>query len=128
MSDYKMKVKEHVRSINTITLLNYKLASESLVNAQTLKDAESKVTPMKKKRYGNAVEWVGSDAAFKRFYSYVVIALGKGTSKQFSLPCCTACGRNALGQHFEAVPQLLVHHSGPEHNDVLIQLKKRFLY
>ena len=48
ISDYKMRVEEHVRSINELTISKNKLASESSDNAQRLEDAESKVKPLTK--------------------------------------------------------------------------------
>ena len=43
VSDFKMRVEEHVRSINDLTIVKNKLNSESADNAQRLEDAENKV-------------------------------------------------------------------------------------
>jgi len=43
LSDFKMRVEEHVRSINDLTIVKNKLTSETSDNAQRLEEAENKV-------------------------------------------------------------------------------------
>ena len=44
MTDYKLRVEEHVRSINELTITKNKLISESTDSSHRLEDAENKVT------------------------------------------------------------------------------------
>ena len=44
VTDFKMRVEEHVRSINELTIYKNKISSESSENAQRLEDAENKVS------------------------------------------------------------------------------------